>query len=147
VNQLTVCLEQLDSRAAIADLVYLYATGVRTGDADGCGRLFTADAVFEIREALAGMDASRVRFRLEGRDAIVDYLRQGSQTRVCPLIHNLIVVPGQTEARASSVMTTLVWPHGHQIVGEYQDSFRREDGWRFASRTFTIIAQFGAARG
>jgi hypothetical protein len=61
---------------------------------------------------------------------------------VCPLIHNLLIQINGREATSTCVMTSLVWSSGRQIVGEYQDSYRNETGWRFASRIFTIIGEF-----
>jgi hypothetical protein len=38
-------------------------------------------------------------------------------------------------------MIAFVLPHGKGILGEYDDSFRREDDWRFASRIYTILGE------
>ena len=53
--------------------------------------------------------------------------------------------PDGETAGASAVMEAPVPGTPHRVLGEYRDSFRREDGrWRFAGRIFTI---FGAAPG
>jgi hypothetical protein len=137
--------ELLEARAAIADLVHTYAKHVREGNGVACGDLFTADAVFEVREALIGHEATaRTRSKLMGREAIMSYVARTAapEARVCPLIHNLLIQINGREATSTCVMTSLVWSSGRQIVGEYQDSYRNETGWRFASRIFTIIGEF-----
>lgn len=138
----------LDARAAITDLVYTYALNIRAGNGAECVKLFTADGVFEVREApLGGRGAGRTRSRLTGHDAIASYLARasGSDTRVCPLIHNLLIHVDGPEATSNCVMTSFVWPSGQQFIGEYQDSYRYETGWRFTSRLFTMLGEFSYA--
>ena len=140
--------DALEARAAITDLVYTYALNIRAGNGGECAKLFTADAVFEVREAVpGGRGAARPRTRLTGQDAIASYLARasGSDTRVCPLIHNLLIRIDGPEATSSCVMTSFVWPSGQQFIGEYQDSYRYETGWRFTSRLFTILGEFSYA--
>lgn len=135
----------LQARAAITDLVYTYALNIRAGNGAECVKLFTADAVFEVREALlGGRDDARTRSRLTGHDAISNYLVRASESgaRVCPLVHNLLIQVDGREATSNCVMTSFVWPGGKQFIGEYQDSYRFETRWRFASRLFTIIGEF-----
>jgi hypothetical protein len=138
----TTRLAGLEARAAVADLVHRYALNIREGKGAACGKLFTEDAVFEVREAPAfGSATCRTRSRVAGREAIAAYVSKSAtpDARVCPLISNLIIHIDATKAQSSCVMTTLVVPGGQQILGEYHDTFRYEDGWRFSSRTFTII--------
>lgn len=140
--------EFLAARAAIADLVHTYALNIRTGNGVECAQLFTEDAVFEVREALvSSSEPGRTRSRLTGRDAITNYVARTSapETRVCPLIHNLLIQVNGHEASSSCVMTSLVWASGKQLIGEYQDSYRYENGWRFTSRIFTILGEFSYA--
>jgi len=135
-------MEFQDARLAIADLVHTYALNIRRGNGGDCVHLFTEDAVFEVREAPFGSnDAGRTRTSLKGRDAILSYLIRAASadTRVCPLIHNLLIQVDGREAASTCVMTSLVWPSGQQIVGEYQDRYRYETGWRFCSRQFTMF--------
>ena len=132
---------RLESRAAITDLVHRYAYNIRAGNPVECEALFIEDAVFEIRETDPVNPAdTRVRTSLTGRRAILDYIVQaaGSGVRVCPLIHNLLIELDGDTAESRCMMTTRSWPAGHEMIGEYCDSYRRESGWRFASRVYTI---------
>jgi hypothetical protein len=136
----------LEERAAIADIVHDYARCVRAGDAAGAAALFALDGLFEIREAFLGTAApGRTRTRLTGRDAIRDYVGRSTtgETRVCPMIHNLIIKVDGNVATATCVMQALVCPGGQTMIGEYQDTFHYDDGWRFALRVYTILGQFG----
>lgn len=136
--------ELLAARAAIADLVHTYAKDVRTGNGSECAKLFTEDAVFEVREALPGSPGlSRTRSKATGHDAIASYVSRTAapKARVCPLIHNLLIQVNGREATSSCVMTSIIWSTGKQIIGEYQDSYRYETGWRFTSRIFTILGE------
>ena len=132
------------ARAAIADLVHTYAKNVRTGNGSECAKLFTENAVFEVREALPGSPGlARTRSKVTGHDAIASYVSRTAapEARVCPLIHNLLIQIDGHEATSSCVMTSIVWSSGKQIIGEYQDSYRYETGWRFTSRIFTILGE------
>lgn len=138
-------IELLEARAAITELVHVYALNIRSGNAAACARLFTEDAVFEVRERLGGTGTIRTRSTLTGRAAIAAYLTAGaaSQTRLCPLIQNLIIrVSGQQATSSSSAMVAFVLTTGDRILGEYEDSFRYEDEWRFCSRIFTILGEY-----
>lgn len=136
----TATLELLEARARIADLVHRYAQIIRTGDVERCPELFTADAVFEIREMTPGDAASvSTRARLAGRDAILQYVsKSASGGSVCPLIHNLLIEVQGTSATSTAVMAAVTWADGRILYGEYRDSFRRDDVWRFSGRVFTI---------
>jgi len=132
----------LESRAEIADLVHLYAFNVRARLGRECGALFTDEATFEVREA-DPLDpaAARTRSSLSGRSTIADYIARTSESEllVWPLIHNLLIEVHGDTARSSCVMTTRTWPLDHEMIGEYQNSYRRDSAWRFESRIFTII--------
>ena len=136
--------ELLVARAAIADLVHTYALNIRTGNGAECVKLFTEDAVFEVREARVGSPGvGQTRSRLTGHDAISNYLARTAtpEMRVCPLIHNLLIQITGREATSTCVMTSLLWSSGQQVIGEYQDSYRYQTGWRFTSRVFTILGE------
>jgi hypothetical protein len=139
-------IELLEARAAVADVVHGYAFNIRSGNASACDQLFTLDAVFEVRERSVGAGITRTRSRLSGRPAIMGYLTDGaaSQIRLCPLIQNLIVRVNGREATSTSAMLAFVLPNGKGILGEYDDSFRREDEWRFSSRIYTILGEVSA---
>jgi hypothetical protein len=135
----------LEARAAIADLVHIYARNVRRGKPGDCAALFTEDAIFEVKEGLLGAEGpGRVRTRLEGHDAIRRYLEQGASgtTRVCPMIHNLLIAVNGLEASSDCVMRAIM-SNGQTLLGEYQDRYRYDRGWRFTARIFTIMAESG----
>lgn len=136
--------ELLLARAAIADLVHTYALNIRNAKGTECVKLFTEDAVFEVREARAdGTGETRTRARLTGHDAISNYVARTAapESRVCPLIHNLLIEVNGREATSTSVMTSVVWSSGKQLIGEYRDSYRYDTTWRFTSRVFTILGE------
>jgi hypothetical protein len=132
-------LELLLSRARISDLVHRYANHIGGGRFLECRSLFWPRASFETRQQRPG-DASstQVLSRAEGIEAILAYIGR-SAGGVCPMIHNLVIDISGDEAVGSSVMAATVWSSGQIIVGRYDDTFRREDGWRFASRTYTLF--------
>ena len=140
-------IELLRARADIEDAVHRYALCVRTGKADDCVNLFTTDATFEVREGNPGDPSSvRTRSTLQGRDAIVNYLNHGGAAgaSVCPIISNLLIRVTGNEAASNCIMTAFVWATGQSVIGEYQDSYRYDDGalssgWRFTSRVYTIF--------
>jgi hypothetical protein len=135
-------IELIEARASIEDLVHRYARCVRTGNAEDCANLFTQEATFEVREVNPGDPNSlRTRSTLQGRDAIVNYLNHGGAGggSVCPLISNLLIQVAGREATSNCVMTALVWASGQSIVGEYLDTYRYDNGWRFTSRIYTIF--------
>ena len=139
-------LETLETRAAIADLVHGYANNVRAGNTADCVKLFTADGSFEVREDFfGGPDGGRTRSKVVGHADIAAYLNRTAvaKIRVCPLIHNLVVRIDGLRATSNCAMMSIIWPSGQKIVGEYHDSYRYEHGWRFSSRIFTIIGEFG----
>lgn len=140
--------ELLDAKAAIADLVHTYALNIRARRGAACADLFTDDAVFETRRA---DPEERTMNRLEGRDAIVAYLAKTTQgeTRMCPMIHNLLIAVDGARATSNCVMAAVALPGGTELIGEYQDAYRFEDGaWRFTARTYTILHErFGSVAG
>jgi hypothetical protein len=141
-------MEVLTARVAIAEVLYGYARGVRTGDIQSCVEFFTQDAVFEVRDAAPAEPAGyRVRDLLHGREEIQGYLQRGAMTsvKVYPLIHNLIIEVKGSEALSNCMMTAWVLPAGRQLLGEYEDRFRWEQGWRFCSRIYTIWGQISSA--
>jgi hypothetical protein len=130
------------SQTEISQLVHRYAYNIRSGKAEDCAALFAPDAIFEIREFNPMNPApSRTLKKLVGRDAIIDYVVSTSREGIviCPLIHNLIIeIQGDT-AEGNCMMTTRTWPAGHEVIGEYQDSFRRQGDWLFQARVYTIF--------
>ncbi len=126
---------------AIADLVHGYALAIRRGEAIRCPAMFTQDGSFEVRQADPRDSASVQRLSLaEGRDAVGRHLAAStSQVRMLPMIHNLIVDIDGDRATASSLMAGQSIPPGYEVIGEYADSFRLEEGqWLFSSRIYTM---------
>jgi hypothetical protein len=137
-------MSDLNARAAITDLIYTYALNIRKGCGVDCGALFTDDAIFEVIDADFGArETLRVRSSVKGRDAITSHLAQasGGTTRVCPTIHNLLIQVDGFQATSSCVMTSVVWPDGQRIVGEYQDSYAFDTVWRFTARRFSMFSE------
>jgi hypothetical protein len=142
----TTRIELIEARAAIADLIHTYARNIRCGNGTDCVELFTEQAIFEVREApLGSREAHRTRARLVGHQAIRDYLVRSASadTRVCPMIHNLLIRVNGREAEGDCVMTAYV-SNGQRLIGEYNDHFQSEGSWRFSSRVFTILGDMGS---
>ena len=132
----------LEDRGAIADLIHTYAKAMRHARPADSIALFTADGAFEVRDGMPGAADFTVRNRLEGMAQLEAYLvhRDGGPAKVCPLIHNILIDLDGDTARANCVMETPVLGTVHRIIGEYADSFRRDDGtWRFSERIYTIF--------
>lgn len=134
-------VKTLAAKAEIADLVHTYALNIRRGRPEACGALFTQDATFEVRDADPLRPAAAVqRYRKVGQgDVATSIGSSGAASRVFPAIHNLIVTVDGDLASATSLMIATVFPSGSELIGDYEDTFRRDDGqWRFASRLYTI---------
>lgn len=142
MDELAVRVEKLEARTAIADLVYEYALNIRSGCSGNCTALFSEDAVFEVRERnFDSLGPGRESYRLEGRDAIAEHLRATvTGAPLCPAIHNLTITVNGETATSTAVMTTLL-PGGRTLIGEYEDSYRYEDGWVFTARIFTRFVE------
>lgn len=141
--------EVLLARAAITDLVHRYAQCVRSGEGIDCTQFFTEGAVFEVREAPIYNPADvRTRSRIIGREAIGAYIGRTTapETRVCPLISNLLIEVNGHEATSNCVMTSIVWATGRQLIGEYHDTYLFDRRWLFTSRVFTILGELGTPK-
>lgn len=118
-----------DHRTKIANVVHRYAYYIRTQQAAKVADLFTEDAVFEVR-SVNPLDLRNVQVRrtLTGRQAISDYVikAEGYGIHVCPLIFNLLIEIDGDTATSNAVMESRTWPAGHEVIGEYDDSFRGE---------------------
>jgi hypothetical protein len=140
-------LDAVMTRNEIADLVNGYALNVRMREASRSSDFFTEDAVFETWRTPAGAAQPSLANRLEGREAVIAYITLASQrdVRVCPMIHNLMIEVSGCEAASTCVMAALTIPGGAEIIGDYQDTFRFDGRWRFASRKYTILLERPAA--
>lgn len=130
-----------EARVAIADLVHGYARAVRHDRPEDVPPLFAPEGFFEIRDGHPSKPEFSVRTRLDGPDAIGEYLMAGKgKPHPVPLIHNLMIALDGDRASADSVMEAQVFGTEHRVFGEYRDTFRRVEGrWLFASRTFTMF--------
>src|ERR1700740_680011 len=129
-------VRRLEAREAITDLVHRYALNIRRGRPQDCADLFTEDASFAICDA-ESPDATEITERAhpKGRAAVMDYVQKSSSSgfRVVPMIRNLLVEIEGGTATSTSLMSSRTWPAGAEVFGEYQDSFREEDGrWLFS---------------
>jgi hypothetical protein len=130
------------ARIAIADLVHGYALAIRRDRPEDAAALFATDGWFEIRDGHPSKPEYNVRSRLEGRQGVLDYLAPNKgKPHPVPMIHNLMIeVTGDT-ATATSVMEAIVLGTTHRVLGEYADTFVRENGmWRFGSRIYLIFS-------
>lgn len=130
-----------ESRAQIADLVHRYAHHVLHRTMSGAEELFHPDMEFVVRERkmVAGSEPI-VRSRAVGRAATLEYVQRSTATlMLCPLIHNLLIEIDGRDARSACVMENRTWPAVPGLIGEYDDTFRFEDRWRFATRVYTIF--------
>ncbi len=137
----TISIEQVVARARIADLVHNYAKNIRDGETAACVVLFTEDAIFETREMTPGQqDSVSMRTKLIGREAVMNYLnRPEIRSSVCPSVSNLLIDVVGDRASSSCLMSAQVWATGQTLFGEYQDTYRYNGQWRFASRTYTMF--------
>ena len=132
-------IDELESREAIAALVYRYAELIRLGRPSETLDLIAEDAVVELRHADpddAGQSTLLRRF--VGHDEIRTSFREhaGEGARVWPMLHNLRIELDGDQARSVCVLLSAVWPLGKQFVGEYRDTYRRIAGsWKLTSRS------------
>jgi hypothetical protein len=132
----------LEDRAEIADLIHRYARCVRHREFEGCRALFTEDGIFATREGDFGPPGDLGEFRqVQGHDAIVAHLGRSASASggICPMIHNILIEVRRPEAASNCVMTGIVLGSGASVLGEYHDSFRRDDRWRFTMRCYTLV--------
>lgn len=130
-------LAALADRMAIRELVEAYGDAVAMRDAAAWGATWTDDAAWHI----AGTSVS-------GRAAIVAHwqmLMDGFAHTDFVMTPGPIVVTGDRATLRVHVAEEL-WDHAGARIslrGRYDDvAVRTADGWRFASRTYTIIRQF-----
>ncbi|MFT4054710.1 MAG: nuclear transport factor 2 family protein [Novosphingobium sp.] len=141
-------IDELESRAAIADVIHRYAEAIRGRAPERVLELMEPDVVVELHHADPDdLGQTELMSRYRGHDEVRGSFAEqaGSAARVWPMLHNLRIELDGDEARATCVIASQVWPHGMQYVGEYRDRFRRRDGaWRFAAR---VHVGYGAADG
>lgn len=131
----------IETRLAVTDVVHRYALAIRRDRPEDAAALFAEQGWFEIRDGHPSKPEFTVRARLDGRQAVLDYLLPNKgKPHPVPMIHNLLVEESGDGASATSVMEAIVPGTTHRVLGEYSDTFVREAGeWRFASRTYLIF--------
>ncbi len=137
-------IEALASKTEITELLHRYALNIRRREHGLCAELFTEDSSFEVRDAHPMRpETLTTRSFAEGREAVVASMGASRETtRVFPAIHNLLIELDGDTASATSLMVALVFPGGGEMLGEYEDHFRREHGrWLFKSRCYTIYRE------
>ncbi len=131
----------LEAKAAVAETIYAYARAIRRMEPQAAADCYHEDGVFEIRLGIAGGE-STPRVKLEGREAVYDYLATGEAAgaQLAPVIHNMVVRVDGTAAHASSVLVSHQIGGDRRTLAEYEDELRFEDGaWRLAHRVCTLL--------
>jgi hypothetical protein len=126
-----------DDRLAIRDVVSRYCWAVDTGDVDAFLACFCSDG-------LLVWDAFDVPLRWRGAEALrhfASFLRdQPSTAGRQHHVTNLLIEPDGDGARAKAFVAVALrqgdGPHLLNVMGWYEDRFRREGGeWKIAERT------------
>jgi uncharacterized protein (TIGR02246 family) len=136
-------LDRMESAKAVADVVHAYAHAVSKGDAAAVAALFAEDGAFTVIEP--GEDgAPRVRNNLRGAKALRAFYAQTLKPgEIFPLVSDLIIEVDGDSARGACFMGGAAPDGTPRFFGAYVDTFRRDETWRFTSRTFTIAAWRG----
>lgn len=146
---LSARIAAIEAQTAIADLIYRHAELVRSGLLHEATGLFTDDAAFEILHFDPDRPGETIlRHRIEGASAITGSKDDiaGQSAKLWPMIHNLRIGLDGDRASSTCVSMAAIWPHGTDTIGEYRDTFRKEDGvWRFASRAFVVFGRSDGA--
>jgi hypothetical protein len=131
-------IDALESREAIAALIYRYTEAVRHGQPSEVLAFMAEDAVVELRHADPDdPEHSELIVRFVGHDEIRHSFAEhaGPGARVWPMIHNLRIDLDGDRASSICVLESAVWPLGKQFVGEYRDTWaRRQGAWQITSR-------------
>lgn len=133
----------LEDRQAITDLIYRYTESIRQQRPKECLDYFTVDALVELRHTdLEQPGHSRLQDRFVGKKEIASSFDKtaGASAHIWPVIHNLRIELDGDQASSCCVMRSVIWPYGKEYVGEYRDTFRRDQGsWKFTARVFTLF--------
>jgi len=133
-------LDIVESKLAIADLVYDYARAIRHNANEDIEGLFAPDAFFEVRGGHPSKPEYEVQNRYNSAKEIGEFMMQGKgHPHPVPLVHNLMIEVDGDRASGLCAMEGQVYGSEHTIIGEYRDAFVRLDGkWKFASRVYTM---------
>ena len=128
----------LEDRVAISELNGVYADGVVRFDATTWGSVWADDADWDL-----------MGHKTKGKDAIVGFWNAamgGLEAVSFQCVPCMIEVSGDTAT--SRVQTQEILKpkdaKARHVGGLYEDELKKIDGqWRFTSRTFRIVAEFG----
>lgn len=144
-------LEKLESEREITDLVHRYTEYIRMRTPAKCASLMTDDAWVELHHSDAmAPETSEQHERFSGKAQIMESYTAvaGEDTVVWPMIHNLRIELDGDTASSRCVMASILKPLGEQHIGEYRDTYRRENGrWLFSSRRFVGYGNMGGGTG
>ena len=135
-------IDELEARAAVADLIHTYGQYIRRDQPDRVAELFTPDGVFENRDGEPDRPDHKVTRRLVGREQLNAFYApmKGHRQHPIPMVHNIVVAVDGDTATATCVMEGQIYGTAHKFLGEYLDSFQRIDGrWYFSERVFTMF--------
>jgi uncharacterized protein (TIGR02246 family) len=129
----------LEDRVAIAELNGTYADGVVRCDATTWASVWADDARWDL-----------MGHQTEGKEAIVAFWQQAMSGLEAESFHCIPCMIAVEANRATARVQTqeILKPRegkARHVGGLYEDELRKIEGaWRFTSRTFRIIAEFGA---
>lgn len=136
-------IKALEDHQAITDLIYRYTESIRRQRPKDCLAYFSTDALVELRHTDTERPGhSTLHDRFIGKEEIASSFDETAGASACiwPMIHNLRIELDGDRASSCCVMMSAIWPHGKEYVGEYRDTFRREEGgWKFTERIFTLF--------
>ena len=121
---------------AICNLKARYCRFLDTKDWDGYLGLFTEDLVLDTTQSGGA--------RIEGRDAVVAYVRSSIEQAITTHhVHSPeIEVDGDGATGIWAMQDRNLWPGGRKLLGfgHYHERYRRTDGhWRIAESRLTRI--------
>ena len=129
-------LQALLDREAIRDLPKRYCDRVWQDDPLGVSALFTADGEFQVV-----MEEKTI--EIKGRDAILDFMREGLADRPRPYIHNLVIESQQGDHATGRAYLDLRSAKHHFDwlgAGYYEDTYVKQTRqWFFARRVFHAL--------
>lgn len=129
----------LEDRVAISELNGTYADGVVRIDPETWASVWAEDAEWDL-----------MGHKTRGKEAIVAFWKgamSGLEAVSFHCIPSMIAVTGNTAKARVQTQEILKPKQGkaRHVGGLYEDMLAKIDGqWRFTSRTFRIVAEFGA---
>lgn len=133
-------LDIVESKLAIADLVYDYTRAIRHNANEDIEGMFAPDGTFEVRGGHPSQPEYEVQQRFNSAREVGEFMMKGKgHPHPVPLVHNLMIEVDGDRASGICAMEGQVYGTDNKIIGEYRDSYVRLNGkWKFASRTYTM---------